>query len=91
MLGREIAREPLLADWLLALEAGVESAEKQRAPHLQWQKQLITLNQLVTVSGSSTQIAGIAEATDEWGRLLVRDQNGDLHKVAAGDVTLRDA
>ncbi len=88
MLGQAVDREQLLADWLLALEAGLVSAENQVSPHPQWQLQLITLNQPVIVSGA-IDIEGTAEATDEWGRLLVRDQNGDLHKVAAADVTLR--
>lgn len=88
MLGKEIGREKLLADWLLALDKGLESAENQRSPHPQWEQHLINLNQPVTVSGA-LNVEGIAIATDEWGRLHVRDQNGDLHKVAAGDVTLR--
>lgn len=89
MLGQSVEREPLLAAWLLALEQGVASAEKQHSPHTEWQKHLITLNQPVIVSGTAAAIHGTAVATDEWGRLVVRDQNGDLHKVAAGDVTLR--
>ena len=32
---------------------------------------------------------GVAEATDEYGRLLVRDAAGQVHTIAAGDVTLR--
>jgi len=34
-------------------------------------------------------VEGIAEGTDEWGQLLVRDMTGQLHTIAAGDVTLR--
>jgi len=32
---------------------------------------------------------GTAEGTDEWGRLMVRDDDGQLHSVMAADVTLR--
>ncbi len=90
MSGQKIEREALLADWLLALERGLESAENQLSPHAQWQQHLITLNQPVTVRGASSVIKGVAKTTDAWGRLLVVDQNGDQHWVAAGDVTLRD-
>jgi biotin-(acetyl-CoA carboxylase) ligase len=43
----------------------------------------------VTHSGDQQSIHGLAEGSDEWGRLLVRDEAGVLHTIAAGDVTLR--
>jgi len=44
---------------------------------------------LLLLAAGRTPLAGTAEGVDEWGRLLVRDAAGQLHAVAAGDVTLR--
>ena len=87
-LGEPVSRELLLARWLKRLEDWLISAENGHSPQPAWNKCLITLNQPVTVRGALT-IDGIAESTDEWGRLLVRDAAGRLHACAAGDVTLR--
>ena len=53
---------------------------------------LLTLGRPVRVTraGAGEPLVGVAEATDEWGHLLVRDSAGQLHVVAAGDVTLRE-
>ena len=88
--GVAVSRERLLARWVERLEWWVDSAELGNSPQPAWNKNLITLNQPVTVRGGLT-INGIAEGTDEWGRLLVRDSDGNLHACAAGDVTLRRA
>lgn len=87
-LGVMTGREQLLARWVERLEWWFHSAELGNSPQPIWNKNLITLNQPVTVSGTPT-VNGIAETTDEWGRLLVRDADGQLHACAAGDVTLR--
>jgi biotin-(acetyl-CoA carboxylase) ligase len=43
----------------------------------------------VTQLDTEQRIVGIAEDVDGWGRLLVRDDAGHVHAIAAGDVTLR--
>lgn len=90
--GRPFSRLDLLADFLQRLETGYEQAEKGQSPQPAWQKRLITTGQRVQVthSGTGEQIHGLAEGCDHWGRLLVRDEAGVLHTIAAGDVTLRD-
>jgi BirA family biotin operon repressor/biotin-[acetyl-CoA-carboxylase] ligase len=94
--GRSVARRPLLVALLERLEQRYEAARRGESPLSAWKAQLITLGQAVTVSsagagaaGAGESLAGTAEDTDEWGRLLVRDETGRLHTVAAGDVTLR--
>ena len=87
--GQRIPREPLLDDWLTAFERNVLSAERGDSPHRRWSQRLITLGQRVQVSGGAGAVFGVATGTDEWGQLLVRDDAGRLHEVAAGDVTLR--
>ena len=60
---------------------------------MSWNERLITLGQRVVVQRieQDAALVGTAEATDEWGQLLVRDDGGDLHAVMAADVTLKEA
>jgi BirA family biotin operon repressor/biotin-[acetyl-CoA-carboxylase] ligase len=89
--GRAVARRPLLAALLARLERAYDAADAGQSPAVAWSARLQTLGQAVTVSaaGSAVPLAGVAEGVDEWGRLLVRDAAGQLHTIAAGDVTLR--
>jgi BirA family biotin operon repressor/biotin-[acetyl-CoA-carboxylase] ligase len=89
--GAPVDRLSLLNRYLLALERLYEAADKGRSPQPAWAGELITLGKAVRVSGWSfeTPIEGIAEGVDEWGHLLVREENGRLHTLAAGDVSLR--
>jgi BirA family biotin operon repressor/biotin-[acetyl-CoA-carboxylase] ligase len=55
-----------------------------------WREKLVTLGKKVrAVSGVQT-IEGVAESVDETGALFIRQSDGTLAKVIAGDVTLRD-
>lgn len=87
-----VARRPLLVACLERLEARYEAAERGHSPSVAWNERLMTLGQPVTVTAAGTgeTVAGVAEATDEWGRLIVRDAAGRRHTIAAGDVTLRE-
>ncbi|MCB9420842.1 MAG: biotin--[acetyl-CoA-carboxylase] ligase [Ardenticatenaceae bacterium] len=89
--GKRISRLDLLVEFLQRLEMGYEQAEQGRSPQPAWQRRMVTIGQHVQVrNGRAGQpIQGLAEGCDEWGRLLVRDEAGDLHTIAAGDITLR--
>ena len=89
--GKQVPRLPLLIDFWQRIEEGYETAVQGHSPQPAWQQRLITIGQQVQVShyGSDKTIVGLAETSDEWGHLLVRDEQGQLHRVAAGDVTLR--
>lgn len=89
--GRRLSREALLVRILSRLEKRYMEIEMGRSPWLAWNELLVTLGREVRISGASQPeaVEGVAEATDEWGRLLVRDPAGRLHKVSAGEVTLR--
>jgi BirA family biotin operon repressor/biotin-[acetyl-CoA-carboxylase] ligase len=91
VLGRPVSRQALLADFLQRVEAGVATAVSGQSPQAAWQKRLITLGQPVQVThtGTNQAISGVAESTNAFGHLLVRDGAGRLHTVTAGDVTLR--
>jgi BirA family biotin operon repressor/biotin-[acetyl-CoA-carboxylase] ligase len=54
-----------------------------------WRERLVTPGQRVTVKSGDNTIQGVAESVDRDGALLVRQDNGKLTRVVAGDVTLR--
>lgn len=86
-----VERLPLLLACLREMEQLVDAARAGVSPAPAWNEMLITLGRTVTVSdaGRIDPLRGVAEATDEWGQLLVREPSGALHTIAAGDVTLR--
>jgi BirA family biotin operon repressor/biotin-[acetyl-CoA-carboxylase] ligase len=89
--GRVVARRALLADLLGRLEHAYVAADAGQSPVGAWSARLQTLGQPVTVTaaGSAEPLLGVAAGVDAYGRLLVHDAAGQLHTVAAGDVTLR--
>lgn len=83
------------------LFARLEHGEPE-AVHAAWAQRLETLGKTVSVAcgapdhvqGDSAgdgkrgdSITGVAEGVDETGRLLLRERDGTLHAVSAGDVT----
>jgi BirA family biotin operon repressor/biotin-[acetyl-CoA-carboxylase] ligase len=87
--GRRVDRLPLLAGVLLRLEESYEAAAAGQSPQPAWDELLITRGRPVLVRGEGLALEGVAAGTDEWGRLLVQDATGEVHAVAAADVTLR--
>ncbi len=53
-----------------------------------WREALDTLGARVTVSGRDVALSGLAEDVDAAGRLLLRTDDGALHALSEGDVTL---
>ncbi|MGI6678195.1 MAG: biotin--[acetyl-CoA-carboxylase] ligase [Dehalobacterium sp.] len=55
----------------------------------QWKKHAVTLGKDVSVRTINNRIFGRAVDIDEEGLLLVQDENHQIHRIIAGDVTLR--
>jgi BirA family transcriptional regulator, biotin operon repressor / biotin---[acetyl-CoA-carboxylase] ligase len=55
-----------------------------------WRTKLVTLGQRVKATWGTQVIEGVAEDVDEDGVLYIRETDGRLTKVVAGDVTLRE-
>jgi len=55
-----------------------------------WSARLTTLGRQIVARRGQESIAGLAEGVDESGALLIRQNDGMLIRVDAGDVTLRD-
>lgn len=90
--GRTVERRPLLISLLERMERHYNAALDGHNPTRLWAERLITLGRPVevTAAGATEPLRGMAEGTDEWGQLLVRDTAGRLHTITAGDVTLRE-
>jgi BirA family biotin operon repressor/biotin-[acetyl-CoA-carboxylase] ligase len=90
-LGRPVDRISLLAAILERIESrSPELAGEQIAGD--WAARLVTVGQQVSVSqgtGDSDPLEGYAEGVAPDGELILRDLAGNLHLIAAGDVTLR--
>ncbi len=71
-----------------------ESLDRGESIIPEWRDRLITLGSdvevtMATENASGEVLFGFAEDVDEFGRLLIREPNGMLRAVAAGEVTLR--
>jgi biotin-(acetyl-CoA carboxylase) ligase len=61
-----------------------------------WQARLITLGQQISAhaihqDNAEKVIAGLAFGVDPDGSLLIRDNQGIVHRLIAGEVTLRNS
>ena len=90
-LGRPVPRLPLLLAYLTAVEARYLALEAGSSPVAEWTSRLVTLGRAVRVSGAGQVLEGVAEGVDVDGALLVRNVEGGVQRVVAGDVTLREA
>ena len=89
--GRMFPREKLLNLLLTTLESAYEVVARGQSPKADWEKHLVTLGHRVRLSqsGGGETLTGVAESVDDWGRLIVRDDEGRRHAYSAGDVTLQ--
>ncbi len=90
-LDQTIHRQALLLRLLHELDRLYSAAEGGISPQPGWNDLLVNSGKPVRVTGTGRQspIVGMTEGTDRWGRLLVRDTEGNLVAISAGDVTLR--
>jgi BirA family biotin operon repressor/biotin-[acetyl-CoA-carboxylase] ligase len=89
--GRTLSRLELFCAILSCFERHYELADQGTSPHANWQNRLIYMNQRVKVSSrkQNFDINGLAIGTDPAGRLKIQGDDGEIHLIAAGDVTLR--
>ncbi len=89
VLGREVSRLNLLGGVLGNMEERYECLRAGELPHAEWQGRLVTLGQVVQVTMPDRVLVGMASGVDADGALLLRQADGTLERVLAGDVTLR--
>ncbi|OGO24281.1 MAG: biotin--[acetyl-CoA-carboxylase] ligase [Chloroflexi bacterium RBG_16_50_9] len=89
-LGRKISRLALIRQLLVEMERLYLSLPESEAIYHEWESRLITLGKRVSVTSSYNMLEGIAESVDRNGALMLRQDNGRLIRIIAGDVTLRE-
>ncbi len=88
-LGREVSRLDLIRCLLVETERLYLALSAGEPIHQEWRDRLVTLGKKVQVSSGKARYKGIAESVTSDGSLLLRQSNGSLTKIVAGDVTLR--
>ncbi len=87
--GQPVSRRDLLLEILTRLEYHYENAVNGRSPQPAWQNRLMTLGRAVTVvRPGQPDLTGVAVRVDDVGQLVVQTDDGQAHKVIAGDVSL---
>ncbi len=56
----------------------------------EWRGRLVTLGRRVRVNSGESTLEGVAESVERDGSLLLRQPDGGLTRIVAGDVTLRE-
>ena len=87
-LGRPVDRVALLIAILRQIERRYPQAIDGRM-HGDWVRRLVTLGKSVVVSWGGECLHGVAEGVNKDGVLTLRADDGTLHSIAAGDVTLQ--
>ena len=85
----EVDRPELLRRILQHMDALYLDLGRGRSPIPEWRRWLATLGQRVVVTHHGVSESGLAEDIDEHGNLLLRQDDGQLLTLTAGDITLR--
>ena len=88
--GKEVPREDLLRQFLMDLDSLYIALNNGESPMQEWQGMLETIGQRLVATWGDDTYHGVAEDTDESGNLILRQDDGSLLTLTAGDVTLTD-
>jgi BirA family biotin operon repressor/biotin-[acetyl-CoA-carboxylase] ligase len=86
--GQEVPREDLFRQFLMDLDALYLALAQGISPIEEWQGLLSTTGQRLMATWGNDTYNGVAEGTDPMGNLLLRQDDGSLLTLTAGDVTL---
>jgi len=89
-VGREVSRLDLVRQLLIETDKLYLSMLAGGSLYEEWREKLVTLGKHVTVTWGKARYEGIAESVAGDGSLLLRQADGSLTKIVAGDVTLRE-
>lgn len=88
-LGRELSLPEVIGCLLLETEKLYLALPEGDSVFEEWRDRLVTLGKEVTVSSGKTSYQGVAESVASDGSLFLRQPDGNLIKIVAGDVSLR--
>jgi len=89
-LGRDVSRLDMVRCLLAEIERLYLALPSGDAVYQEWRDNLVTLGKKVQVRSKETTYEGIAESVASDGSLLLRQSDGSLTKIVAGDVTLQN-
>jgi BirA family biotin operon repressor/biotin-[acetyl-CoA-carboxylase] ligase len=87
-LGGDVSRLGVLRCLLVEIEELYQKLSVADSVFREWRDSLQTLGREVSVKSGEDTYQGVAEAVDTDGSLLLRQQDGNLTRIIAGDVTL---
>jgi BirA family biotin operon repressor/biotin-[acetyl-CoA-carboxylase] ligase len=89
-LGREVSQLDIIRCLLAEAERLYLTLPSGSSVYQEWRDNLVTLGKKVEVRSGETIYKGMAESVASDGSLLLRQPDGSLTKIVAGDITLRD-
>ena len=89
-LKSEVSRLAVIRSLLMEMDKLYLYLESGKSLFEEWKRRLVTIEKKVKVTSADSVYEGIAESVERDGSLLVRCPNGELRRVVAGDVTLKD-
>ena len=88
--GRDVSRLNVIRCLLVEIERLYLTLAANNSIYEEWRDSLATLGSRVQIKSGETIYEGIAESVARDGSLLLRHSDGNLTRIVAGDVTLRD-
>ena len=89
-LGRDVSRLSVIRCLLVEIERLYLALLAGGSIYEEWLDSLITLGKRVRATTGENVYEGVAESVARDGSLLLRGSDGNLTRIVAGDVTLRD-
>ena len=88
--GSQVSRLELVRRLLVEMEGLYLTLPDGEPVYRAWRERLVTLGKTVRVTSGSSRLEGVAESVDGDGALRLRQPDGTLARIVAGDVSLRD-
>ncbi len=88
-LGKELSRREVIRCLLVELEDLYLALPEGDSVFREWRDRLVTLEKEVELIAGNTKYKGVAESVASDGSLFLRQPDGNLTKIVAGDVSLR--
>jgi BirA family transcriptional regulator, biotin operon repressor / biotin---[acetyl-CoA-carboxylase] ligase len=88
--GKDVSRLAVVRALLQAMDSLYIGLNSGQSLYEKWRTRLVNLGQAVSVTSVDSVYEGIAESVERDGSLFVRCCDGELKRVVAGDVTLKN-
>jgi len=89
-LGKDVPRLDMIRYLLVETERLYLALPSGESVYQEWRDNIVTLGKRVQAISGEATYKGIAESVASDGSLLLRQPDGSLTKIVAGDVTLRE-